>query len=394
MEYEIIHLPKDKWKGTIIPISYTTSRYYDVIMTENKEGYHVDLIRRDFKNPVTHSIEEYDFPDKLYADHYKHAYAWGIIQVGKLVAAMETDPEIWSNRLRITEIWVSEPYRRQGIGHALIEIAKEQARRERRRAVILETQSCNIAALDFYRHEGFTLIGFDSCCYTNKDIERKEVRLEMGWFPEERIKFKKEDLEIREETEEDYHAVELMTQHAFWNKHHLGCNEHYLVHKMRQHEDFLPELSRVAVKDGRIIGYIMYSRARIIDKENSAHEVITFGPLCVDPKWQGCGVGELLFQETRKLAEESGHKGIIIFGEPDYYPRLGFKTCNHFGITTSDGKNFDPFMGFELFEGSLQGITGKFYESEVFDDLPEEEVEKYSQNFPPLKKQRYPGQWD
>ncbi|HCW72834.1 MAG TPA: N-acetyltransferase, partial [Clostridiaceae bacterium] len=51
-------------------------------------------------------------------------------------------------------------------------------------------------------------------------------------------------------------------------------------------------------------------------------------------------------------------------------------------------------MGFELFEGSLQGITGKFYESEVFDDLPEEEVEKYSQNFPPLKKQRYPGQWD
>ena len=343
---------------------------------------------------MSHSPEEYDFPDKLYEDHYEHAYAWGILQEGKLVAAMETNPEIWSNRLRITEIWVSEPFRRQGIGHAFIEIAKEQARRERRRAVILETQSCNIAALDFYRHEGFTLIGFDSCCYTNKDIERKEVRLEMGWFPKENMKLKREDLEIRKETEEDYHAVELMTQHAFWNKHHLGCDEHYLVHKMRQHEDFLPELSRVAVKDGRIIGYIMYSRARVIDKENTAHEVLTFGPLCVDPMWQGSGIGELLFQETREIAKEMGYKGIIIFGEPDYYPRLGFKTCDHFGITTSDGKNFDPFMGFELFEGSLEGITGKFYGSEVFDDLPKEEVEKYSQNFPPLKKQRYPGQWD
>ena len=44
-----------------------------------------------------------------------------------------------------------------------------------------------------------------------------------------------------------------MTQHAFWNKHHLGCDEHYLVHKLRQHKDYLPELSRIAVKDGEVI---------------------------------------------------------------------------------------------------------------------------------------------
>jgi hypothetical protein len=30
MEYEIIHLPKEQWKGTIIPIKYTTDKYYDV----------------------------------------------------------------------------------------------------------------------------------------------------------------------------------------------------------------------------------------------------------------------------------------------------------------------------------------------------------------------------
>ncbi len=393
MEYEIIHLPKDKWKGTIIPIEYTASQYYDVIMDENERGFSVNLIRRDFSSPVTHTAEEYDYPDKLYEDHYEHAYAWGILHEDRLVAAMETNPEIWSNRLRITEIWVSEAFRRQGIGHALIEIAKEQARRERRRAVILETQSCNINAIDFYRHEGFTLIGFDSCSYTNKDMERKEVRLEMGWFPKEKKKLRKEELEIRKETEKDYYAVELMTQHAFWNKHHLGCDEHYLVHKLRQHEDYLPELSRIAVKDGQIIGSIMYSRAKVMEYEKT-HEVVTFGPLCVDPKWQGTGVGEHLFKETMEIARKKGVKGIIIFGEPDYYPRLGFKTCDHFGITTRDGKNFDAFMGLELYEGSFKDISGKFYESVVFDDLPKEEVEKYSENFPPLKKQRFPGQWD
>jgi predicted N-acetyltransferase YhbS len=50
------------------------------------------------------------------------------------------------------------------------------------------------------------------------------------------------------ETKDDWYNVELTTQHAFWNKHHLGCDEHYLVHKLRQDKDYLPELSRIAVK--------------------------------------------------------------------------------------------------------------------------------------------------
>lgn len=48
--------------------------------------------------------------------------------------------------------------------------------------LILETQSCNFNAVGFYLHEGFDLVGFLSCDYTNTDLTRKEVRLEMGWF--------------------------------------------------------------------------------------------------------------------------------------------------------------------------------------------------------------------
>lgn len=61
-------------------------------------------------------------------------------------------------------------------------LAKEQAIREKRRAMILETQSCNVGAIAFYLQEGFELIGFDSCCYSNRDLERKEVRLDLGYF--------------------------------------------------------------------------------------------------------------------------------------------------------------------------------------------------------------------
>ena len=34
-------------------------------------------------------------------------------------------------------------------------------------------------------HEGFELIGLDRICYTNHDLQRREVRLEFGWIPEE-----------------------------------------------------------------------------------------------------------------------------------------------------------------------------------------------------------------
>ena len=393
MEHKIVHLPKDKWKGTILPIGYKTDKYYDVIVNKTNKGYAIEIEKKDFEEPVIHSPEDYDFPDKLYEDHWENAYAWGVLINERLIAAIETEQELWSNRLRITELWVAEEYHRQGIGHALIEIAKEQVRRERRRALILETQSCNVNAIDFYHHEGFGLIGMDTCCYKNNDLERKEVRLELGWFPPQKQRLSREEVELRQETPEDYYQVELMTQHAFWNKHHLGCDEHYLVHKLRTSKDYLPELSRIAVKDGEVIGCIMYSKAQIV-AEHKVHEIITFGPLCIEPQYQGCGVGEMLLRETMKLAADKGFKGIVIFGEPDYYPRIGFKTCDNFNITTEDGKNFDSFMAIELSEGGLKGIKGRFYESEVFKNITKEEVEEYNKKFPKLEKQRFPGQWD
>lgn len=393
MDYQIIHLPKEEWKDTILHMNYTTKEYYDVSMERIHRLYTIKIEKKNFTEPVTQSSEKYNFPDKLYADYREKSFAWGVLVEGKLVSAIETTPEEWSNRLRIEELWVDDAYQKQGIGHSLMEIAKEQARQERRRAIILETQSCNVNAIDFYHHEGFQLIGMDTCAYTNDDLDRKEVRLELGWFPESKKKLRKEEIEIRMETEEDWYDVERMTQLAFWNKHHLGCDEHYLVHKLRQHKDYIPELSRIAVKNGEVIGCIMYSKSWVIDGD-AKHQVLTFGPLCVDPRWQGSGVGGLLIKETMKLAAEQGYSGIIIFGEPDYYPLYGFKTCDHFNITTADGKNFDPFMGIELFEDSLKDIKGKFHESDVFNNLPSEEVEEYNKKFPYLPKVKFPSQWD
>ena len=75
---------------------------------------------------------------------------------------------------------MDDDHRRQGIGTALMDITVNRAREEKRRAVMLETQSRNENAIAFYLAYGFTLIGFNTCEYQNNDLDRKEVRMEMG----------------------------------------------------------------------------------------------------------------------------------------------------------------------------------------------------------------------
>ena len=53
------------------------------------------------------------------------------------------------------------------------------------------------------------------------------------------------NLTIRLETEKDYRAVEELTREAFWNVYKPGSDEHYFVHTMRSHPDFIPELAFV-----------------------------------------------------------------------------------------------------------------------------------------------------
>ena len=148
MNYEIIPLPKDRWKGTAIPLVTRSDSYYDFELSPlNGEGCTVSIVRKTAEKEIVHTPEEYDFPDSLYQDHWEGAEAYGVVSdAGELMACIEVCPEEWSNRLMVTELWVSE------------------------------------VLIGFYLHQGFELIGFDTCCYTNDDIGRREVRINLGYF--------------------------------------------------------------------------------------------------------------------------------------------------------------------------------------------------------------------
>ena len=196
---------------------------------------------------------------------------------------------------------------------------------------------------------------------------------------------------IRNERLEDHFTVENLTREAFWNLHVPGCDEHFLVRKLRDSEDFLPELNFVAEADGRIVGNIMFSRSRVVGRDNQSFETVTFGPVSVLPEYQRQGVGRALIERGLESAWASGHRAAIIFGSPAYYARFGFRSGKEYDIRTSDGKYAAALQALELFPGALKGVCGRFLESEAFEMDPKE-AEEFDKLFAHKEKRVLPSQ--
>ena len=100
----------------------------------------------------------------------------------KLVGFIETSKEEWNSRLRVSNILIDKEYRHLGIGTKLMERVKIFAKENKFRQIVLETQSCNVNAINFYLKKGFSLIGLDAYSYSNEDIEKHEIRMELGYI--------------------------------------------------------------------------------------------------------------------------------------------------------------------------------------------------------------------
>ncbi|WP_455436821.1 GNAT family N-acetyltransferase [Hungatella hathewayi] len=196
---------------------------------------------------------------------------------------------------------------------------------------------------------------------------------------------------IRSEKETDYSVVEKITRKAFYNIYVPGATEHYLVHIMRQHEDFIPELDFVIELDGRVIGNIMYTKARLIDEAGTEKEILTFGPVSIDPEYQRAGYGKLLLEHSFEQAARLGYDVIVIFGSPMNYVSRGFKSCKKYHICIENGKYPAAMMVKELTPHALDGRKWFYYDSPVM-AVSEEEAQKYDDTLEKLEKKFLPSQ--
>lgn len=198
-------------------------------------------------------------------------------------------------------------------------------------------------------------------------------------------------LKIRKEVPADYQAVEELTRRAFYNLYVPGCVEHYLVHIMREHGDFIPELALVAQLDGEVIGNIMYTKARLVDEAGAEKEILTFGPVCVAPEHQRKGYGKALMEESFRLARGLGYEVIVIFGSPANYVSRGFQSCKKYNVSMEGGKYPTAMLVKELVPGSLGGKRWTYYDSPVM-AIDEAAARQYDDSLEPMEKKWLPSQ--
>lgn len=115
---------------------------------------------------------------------------------------------------------------------------------------------------------------------------------------------------VRNEVVADYRKVEDITRKAFWNLYIPGCNEHYLIHIMRNHKDFIKELALVVTINEKVVGNIMYMKSYVKNENDEVLETITFGPVSVHPSYQKQGIGSTLIKKSIEKAKENNFKAI------------------------------------------------------------------------------------
>ena len=156
-------------------------------------------------------------------------------------------------------------------------------------------------------------------------------------------------LTIRQENKNDYEEVYNVIKTAFGTAEHSDGNEQDLVVALRKSDNFIPELSLVAVMDNKIVGYILFTKIKI-----GKQEELALAPLGVLPEYQKKGIGSVLIQEGHKKAKELGYHYSVVLGSDKYYPKFGYIPAKEYGIVAPFDVPDENFMAIKLNDAEIE----------------------------------------
>jgi predicted N-acetyltransferase YhbS len=154
------------------------------------------------------------------------------------------------------------------------------------------------------------------------------------------------------------HAAEIaeITRGAFTERYGTGDSEVWLVRALRADGDVVVE--RVALRDERVVGHVMFSRAAVTP---AVCRVAALAPVSARIGCQGRGIGNALIRKGLAACAAQGIEAVIVLGDPAYYGRFGFRAdlarplaCRYAG---------PHFQALELRPGALQGVSAVAYAS-------------------------------
>lgn len=204
----------------------------------------------------------------------------------------------------------------------------------------------------------------------------------------------KNNLTIRLERKEEQREVESLVRESFWNVYRPGCLEHYVLHTLRDNDDFIHDLDFVMLKDGKIIGQNIFMRAKIKADDGRDIPIMTMGPICIANEYKRQGYGKILLDYSLEKAREYGAGAICFEGNIDFYGKSGFTYASDFGIRyhgLPEGEDVSFFLCIELIDGYLDGVTGEYATPEGY-FVDEAKAEEFDKEFPPKQKLKLPTQ--
>ena len=128
-------------------------------------------------------------------------------------------------------------------------------------------------------------------------------------------------MKIRESVENDKKSIRMVHQNAFDLSE--GETVSQLTIDLLEDKTAVPILSLVAEQDNEIIGNVIFSSVNIEGVEGVSAYILA--PLAVTRLVQRSGIGTQLINKGLETLKERGAKIVLVYGDPNYYTRTGFK---------------------------------------------------------------------
>lgn len=199
---------------------------------------------------------------------------------------------------------------------------------------------------------------------------------------------------IRREKPSEQQAVENLVRNSFWNVYRPGAYEHYVLHILRNHPDFVPQLNFVMEKEGKLIGQTVCVKSHVNADDGKVIPTLMLGPICIANEYKRQGYGKILLDYAFDQARKLGYGAMLFEGNVDFYGKSGCVPASNYGVRyhgLPEGEDASFFLCKQLVDGYFDGVTGEYQSPAVY-YVTQQQVDEFDKNFEPKQKLKLPGQ--
>ena len=144
-------------------------------------------------------------------------------------------------------------------------------------------------------------------------------------------------------------AIEALLDHAFGPQRHAKTAQ-----RLRDGSAPAHGLAFLAMEDDIPVGTLRFWPIRLGEQTAA----LLLGPIAVDRRLQGRGLGSEMIRHGLRRARQFGHASVLLVGDEPYYRRFGFSAALTCRLALPGPVDRRRFLGLELASGALADARG------------------------------------